>query len=316
MIRAFASFGNKVREIKPKEAAKYVRDPKHNVWIDFEKPTREENEFLKSLGFHPLSIEDTLKGNQRPKIEDYEEYGYIVIRTLDELQSGANVQLSIFLGKTFIITYSTVSVPSIRHVMGELKARPNILLRGHDFLAYSILDAVVDDFFPVLEKMDDEIDSLEDEVFTKPTPAIIRRLFRLKRKLMEIRRVVWPMRDVLTILSRRDYSYIHERSSIYFRDVYDHLIRITDLVDIQRDILSNAMEGYLSMVSNNLNFVVKRLTAITVILMVPTLLASIYGMNVVNLPLAQEGRGFIELMAIMLVFTILSAYYFKKKEWI
>ena len=316
MIRAFASFGKKIKEVTPKEAAKYVRDPKHNVWIDFEKPTHGENEFLKSLGFHPLSVEDTIKGRQRPKIEDYDDYGYIVIRTLEELEKGGSVQMSIFLGKTFIITYSSSNVPSLHRVMEDLKTRPHVLTRGHDFLAYEVMDAIVDDFFPILEKLDVEIDSLEDEVFTKPSIGILRRLFRLKRRLLEIRRVAWPMRDVLNVLCRRDYSYIKPHTAVYFRDVYDHLLRITDLIDSQREVLTSSMEGYLSVVSNNLNFVVKRLTAITVILMVPTLLASVYGMNVINLPLAQEGRGFIEIMVIMLAFTILSLYYFKRKEWL
>jgi magnesium transporter len=164
--------------------------------------------------------------------------------------------------------------------------------------------------------MDDEVDRLEDEIFKKSDPRILPKLFSLKRRVIEIRRVVWPMRDILNILARRDYPYIEEHTAMYFRDVYDHLIRITDMTDTLRELVTGAMEGYLSVVSNNLNFVVKQLTAITIIIMVPTLLASIYGMNVINLPLAKEGRGFWELIGIMIFFTAVSVYYFRKKEWI
>jgi len=316
MIRAFASFGKKVKEVTPKEAEKYVRDKKHNVWINFEQATAKENEFLKSLGFHPLSVEDTIKGRQRPKIEDYEDYGYIVIRTLETTETGATAQLSIFLGKTFVVTYASAMVPSLQRVMDELKAKPGVLLKGHDFLAYAVIDALVDEFFPILEKLDDELEELEDQIFVKSDPKMVSQLFKLKRKLVEVRRVLIPMRDILNVLSRRDYGYIDARTAVYFRDVYDHLIRLADMTDTLRELVTTAMEGYLSVISNNLNFIMKRLTAITVILMVPTLLASIYGMNVMNLPLSQEGNGFWEVMGIMLLLTAISFYYFKQKEWL
>ncbi|MEM4255113.1 MAG: magnesium/cobalt transporter CorA [Candidatus Norongarragalinales archaeon] len=315
MIRAFASFGKKVKEIAPSEAKKYVRDATHNVWINFEKPTAKENDFLKELGFHPLSVEDTIKGRQRPKIEDYEDYGYIVIRTLETTEKGSTAQLSIFLGKTFIVTYASAMVPSLQQVMDEIKAKPNILLKGHDFLAYAVIDALVDEFFPILESMDDELEELEDRIFVKADARMVSRLFKLKRKLVEVRRVLIPMRDILNVLSRRDYAYIDARTAIYFRDVYDHLIRLADMTDTLRELVTTAMEGYLSVISNNLNFIMKRLTAITVVLMVPTLLASIYGMNVVNLPLAQEGQGFWEIIGIMVLLSAVSIYYFKQKEW-
>ena len=315
MIRAFASFGNKVKEITPSEAKKYVRDKKHNVWINFEKPTAKENEFLKSLGFHPLSVEDTIKGRQRPKIEDYEDYGYIVIRTLETTEEGTNSQLSIFLGKTFIVTYAASMVPSLQKVMDDLKAKPTLLLKGHDFLAYAIIDALVDEFFPIIEKLDDELEDLEDTIFVGSETKTVTRLFVIKRKLLEIRRVVMPMRDILNILSRRDYAYINPKTAIYFRDVYDHLIRTADMTDTLRELVTTAMEGYLSVISNNLNVIMKRLTAITVVLMVPTLLAGIYGMNVQNIPLAQQGAGFWEVIGIMVLLSIISLYYFKQKEW-
>ena len=317
MIRSFATFGKKVKEIKPQEAKGYIRGKKHNVWINFEKPTEKENDFLRELGFHPLSVEDTVKGKQRPKIDDYEEYGYIVIRTLEATEQGETAQLSIFLGKTFIVTYSSIMVPSLERVMEDLKAKPDILVKGHDFLAYTVMDAVVDDFFPVLEKLDEEVENLEEEIFSsKAPPRVIGKLFKLRRRVVQIRRIVWPTRDILNILSRRDYAYIRSGTAIYFRDVYDHLIRITDATDTLRELITSAMEGYLTVVSNNLNFVVRRLTAITVILMVPTLLASIYGMNVINLPLAQEGSGFWELIAIMSAFTVIAAFYFRQQEWL
>ncbi len=316
MIRAFASFGSKVKAVSASEAKTYVRDPKHKVWIHFEHPTLKEQEYLKTLGFHPLSVEDTLKEHQRPKIEDYDDYGYIVIRTLETTEKGAPAQLSIFLGKTFVVTYASTLVPSIQRVTDELKAKPNLLLKGHDHLAYAIIDALVDDFFPILEELDDELEEIEDKIFVKSDAKLISRLFALKRKLVEIRRVIMPMRDILNSLSRRDYKYIDQKTSIYFRDVYDHLLRLTDMTDTMRDLVTNAMEGYLSVISNNLNVIMKQLTAITVIVMLPTLLASIYGMNFQNMPELAWKYGY-ETSLLLMGSAVFATYlFFKRKGWV
>ncbi|MFA4946410.1 MAG: magnesium/cobalt transporter CorA [Candidatus Micrarchaeia archaeon] len=317
MIRSFLCRGGKVHEVKPEEAALFVREKKNNVWISFEDATKAEEEVFKSLGFHPLSVEDALQGRQRPKIDGYDEYAFIALRTLEKNKEGRKGQLSIFLGDTFIVTYAANKVPSIERVIRHLKENPETLLKGHDFLAYHIIDAVVDGYFPIMDEIENAIEGIEGDVFTKPpSPEMLNKLFKVRRRLVEIRRIVWPMRDILNVLSRRDYPFVTSESAVYYRDVYDHLLRLADITENLRELSSNAMEGYLSTVNNSLNLVVKRLTAITVILMVPTLIASAYGMNVVNLPLAQRETGFVELLGVMGVLTFGSYWYFKKRGWV
>ncbi|NUN11446.1 magnesium transporter CorA family protein, partial [Candidatus Micrarchaeota archaeon] len=204
----------------------------------------------------------------------------------------------------------------LQKVMDNVKNKPHLLTKGHDFLAYQVFDAIVDDFFPIIEKLDDEIDEVEEKLFkTTPSQKTIQRLFQLKRQVVDVRRIIWPMRDVLNVLARRDYDYINPKTSIYFRDVYDHLLRLADMTETLRELVTNAMEGYLSITSNNLNYIMKRLTALTLILMLPTLVASAYGMNVI-LPLATEEFAFWEIITIMLIVTLPTLYYFKKNNWL
>ncbi|MFH0922743.1 MAG: magnesium transporter CorA family protein, partial [Candidatus Micrarchaeota archaeon] len=193
---------------------------------------------------------------------------------------------------------------------------PNILARGADFAVYSILDAIVDAFFPILREMDDEIDDIEEQIFKNPDAKLLSRLFQLKRRIMLLRRIVWPLRDILNVLARRDFEFVSEKNASYFRDVYDHLIRLTETTDSARDMITSSMEGYLSMVSNNLNVIMKKLAAFAAILLAPSLIAGVYGMNFEHIPNSQAQHGFYEVIAIMAATVMLLYWYFKRKEWL
>lgn len=298
-------------------ALKSMRQKRNMTWIDFESPTEAEKKALREkFKFHPLSVDDALNENQRAKIEAYDDYVFIVVRALSKNPEAEGEQLNIFLGKNFLVTFNLRSVPSHDLVFERARLNPNILTRGPDFAVYTILDAIVDEFFPLLQKMDSEVDAIEEDIFKNPSNALLSKLFKLKRRIMLLRRIIWPLRDILNVLARRDFEYVSEKNASYFRDVYDHLIRLTEMTDSVRDLLTASMEGYLSVVSNNLNVIMKKLAAFATILLVPSLIAGIFGMNFLHIPELQSERGFYEALALMFLAVMLLYFYFKRNDWL
>jgi len=319
MIRSYiysVANGTLKEESDLKKLARELRNKKTTVWVDFEEPTKEELETLRSVfGFHPLALEDIIQGSQRPKVEAYEDYVFIVAYGLDDADKAE--QMNIFLGKDFLVTVNRKPIPKLNEAFERVKKNPIALKRGHDFLAYIVLDTLVDSFFPTIERMDDRLDALEDRIFKESSgKEVLEELFALKHKIIAIRRIALPLRDLLNVLARRDFDYIKASNSVYYRDVYDHLVRIAEMTDSLRDLLSSTMEGYLSVVSNNLNFVMKKLAAITVILMLPTLITGFYGMNVANLPIADHALS-PEIITGVIIATAFGSYlFFHKLDWI
>ncbi len=319
MIRSFIhTGGDKVRETSDAdEMARVLKARKHTIWIDFEDPTDRELGYLTSkFGFHPLTYEDVMHENQRPKIDDYDDYAFIVVRGvgMDGLENPP--QLNIYLSKTFIVTVNRKPILGETEVIAKVRRNPLILKRGPDFVAYTLLDAVVDEFFPVLQELDDKLDAVEDKIFVKTDVKTIAKLFAIKRRVIAVRRVAWPMRDILNILARRDFHFIKAENAIYFRDVYDHLVRISEMTDTLRDMISSGMEGYLSVISNNLNVIMKKLTAITALIMVPALIAGIFGMNFDNIPELHDEFGFYWSLVIMAIAVAATFAYLKMHDWV
>lgn len=319
MIRAYAVTKEDTLETitDPKKILKSFKD-EAPTWVDVENPTGEDFEFLeKQFGFHHLTTEDIMHQNQRPKIEDYETYCFITIRAPVYGDVAKTVQLSIYLGKNFVVTVNQTQLKEIETVLDHCKKNPHILLKGHDFLLYTLLDMLVDDLFPVMVEIDNKLDKIEEQLFKGYSTEVLSSLFRLKRQLASLRHVVWPLRDLVNQLARRDFAYVRQKNTVYFRDVYDHLIRLTDMIDNSRDILTSAMEAYLSVVSNNINIIMKKLTAVTIILMVPTLIAGIYGMNFQTVwPRWDAQEGLLEALGVMSLSVVGLFVFFKKRDWI
>jgi magnesium transporter len=272
------------------------------------------------FGLHPLVLEDILNTGQRPKVEDFGDYIYIVLKMLyTEEENGeiAEEQLSIILGPTFVISFQEgggdVFDPireRIRNGIGRVRKA------GADYLAYSLLDSIVDNYFIVLEKLGERIEFLEEELVADPTTETLHIIHALKRDMIFLRKSVWPLREIISVLERGESALIQESTLIYLRDVYDHTIQVIDTVETFRDMVSGMLDIYLSSVSNRMNEVMKVLTIIATIFIPLTLIAGIYGMNFQYMPELGWRWGYPMVWLVMLVVGALMLVYFRRKRWL
>lgn len=287
MIRTlYYSPGKPIRkDIPPSEFAKLIRNRRSLLWVDFvNEPDENSLPILQNFGFHPLSIEDALQQTHSPKLDDWGSYLYIVMNYID-LQENDNTweskidELDIFLGSNYIVTHHEFSIPAIEATWASCERDIRNVQDGADHLLYKIMDFLVAGYMPTVERVDSAIDELEDHIFDKPSPQTLARLLALKRILLSMRRILLPQREVLNKLARDDYRVIDPRDRIFFRDIYDHLVRLHDLNENLRDLVSGALDTYLSVVNNRMNEIMKTLTTITVLFMPLTVLTGYFGMN-------------------------------------
>lgn len=288
MIRAiFFQPGKPLQtDLDPATLSRAVLNRRGVLWLDFEAETPEASRpILESFGFHPLAIDDVLLETHSPKLDDWGEYLYIVINYMHLNGAGKSAwntevdELDIFLGSNYVITHHDQPVPAIESVRANCQRDPRYLQDGADHLLYKIMDYVVANYMPVVEQIDEEIDGIEDQVFDRPTPQTLERLFALKRALLSMRRILLPQREVLNKLARDDYAVIDRKDRVFFRDIYDHLVRLHDLNESLRDLVGGALDTYLSVVNNRMNEVMKTLTIITTLFMPLTFLTGFFGMN-------------------------------------
>lgn len=254
------------------------------LWVDVPNPTPATMADLsKIFGLHPLAVEDALKRRQRPKAEEYDHLLFITThaaRSRGPHGHGVALdEIDLFCGRDFVITVSGGACPALDEARRRVQQAAPDLRRSEGYLLYAILDAVVDSYFPVLDALDEYVERLEDTLLKKPTPQTMDRLFAAKRALLQLRRVAAPQRDLLNILMRHETAMIGAPLRAYFRDIYDHLLRITDQIDTHRDLLAAALDIYLSIVSNRLNEIMKVLTVITAVFASLAVISGIYGMN-------------------------------------
>jgi magnesium transporter len=289
------------------------------LWFHLDRPKDDELKFLEThLKIHPLTLEDIVKQNQRPKIESFEDYVYIAIHPLlrKDKTHIEPTELDLVLGKNWLVSAHQGALPGVIE-NGHLNDRiVNALGAGADFLLYTIVDLVVDSYFPILDEIDDEIDALEDRLLKSSRAQDMTRLLRLKRSLVHIRRAVSPQREVFNQLTRRDFPFIRPEHNVYFRDVYDHLIRITEELDSLRDLLSGALEIHLAATSNQLNVTMKRLTAWGTIFVVITAITGIYGMNFKYMPELEWRHGYFAVTGLIVLISVGLYFYFKRKDYL
>jgi magnesium transporter len=279
---------------------------------------------LKELGdcfhLHPLVLEDILNTDQRPKLDDYGDYLFIVLKMLHvqpEQEEIAAEQISLIVGNNYVISLHESDYDVFALIRERLKAGKGRLCRsGADYLAYTLLDLIVDQYFVLLEDQGEAIEDLEAEVVSTATPATLSRIHRLKREMIILRKSVWPLREVISRLERSESSLIEEPTILYFKDVYDHVIQIIDNIETFRDILSGMLDIYLSSVSNRLNEVMKVLTIIATIFIPLTFIAGVYGMNFKYMPELEWHYGYFLAIGIMLTVALLMLLFFKRKGWI
>jgi magnesium transporter len=269
-------------------------------------------------GIHPLVQEDILSTNQRPKIEIFDDYVYIVLKMLDYDERGLDVeQVSIILGQRFVISFQEKDGDVFEQVRTRIRnGRGNIRKGGNDYLTYALIDAIVDNYFVVLERIGDRISEIEEKLLEPPTPQIVHTIQELKRELLVLRRSVWPLREVLTRFNSNESKLIKKQTEVFVRDVYDHTIEVIDTVEIFRDVVSGMFEIYLSSLSNRMNQIMKVLTVISTIFIPLTFLAGVYGTNFRNLPELEWTYGYFIMWGVMVVIALGMLFYFKRKKWI
>ncbi len=289
--------GDTLHDVRGEEAVKhlpgFLSQPETSVWIDLAGPTQAQVEAVgQALSLHPLIIEDVLEGNQRAKLELTNGCVHLVLIHLHYDEAVVASELDIVLGLGFLLTVhgGTWDPHESHHLAGGME---EVLRHGPDHLLWALCDDIVDGYFPFSDKLGDAIDEVQDEVMRKATPQTLERVFDLKRELIEVRRSISPVREVFNQLTNRDMPLIDDDEIVYFRDVYDHLIRLTDELDMYRELAASTLDVYLTQVNNNLSVIMKRLTGVTVILAGIGAVAGIFGMSEANAAIGGgEAGGF------------------------
>lgn len=269
---------------------------------------------------HPLLLEDIMNTEQRPKIEDFDNYLFIVLKMIysnakeKEIESE---QVSLIIHSNYVITFQERVGDVFDPIRERIRSgKGRIRKMGSDYLAYSLIDAIVDTYFLVSEKFGEQIGDIDEELLTNPTIKTLRGIHKLKRELLSLRRYIWPIREIINVLEKAENPLIKKTTDIYLRDVYDHTIRIMDTIEIFRETLSEMVDAYLSSINNRMNEIMKVLTVIATIFIPLTFIASIYGMNFSWMPELEWPEGYHIVLLIMAALGILMLIYFKKKKWI
>jgi len=301
------------------------------LWVDLEDPheAEEETVLVSLFDFHPLSIDDAQKGREEeghlPKVEEFNNYLFVIFNPVEgwsksSLGEGRDAiktsQLSAFLSKRALVTHHYAPLGSITYAMQLCAKNPQTLGRGPDYLFHIIIDEVVDQYTPILDALDDSVDAMEDEVFKKPAQRTMMSILQLKKNIMTIRRVAVYQREMLNRLSRGEFSLITHDEMIYYRNVYDHLVRMTDLADSYRDMVSGLLDAYLSVTSNNLNQVMKLLTIISTVFLPLSVITGFFGMNFKYLPGAEWEYGVLATILFMLAVGLGMLAAFRIKRWL
>jgi magnesium transporter len=273
------------------------------------------------FGLHPLTLEDILNSDQRPKMEDFCDYIYIVLKAFYSNDGQANEihseQISIVLGRTFVISFQERETDIFRLVMERIRAGKGRLRRsGADYLAYALIDSIVDNYFTILEQAGERIEVLEESLVKSPSAETLQAIQHLKREMIFLRKSVWPLREAISSLERTGCQLVQESTDVYLKDIYDHTIQVIDTIETFRDMLSGMLDIYLSSISNRMNEIMKVLTIIATIFMPLTFLAGVYGMNFKHMPELEWHWGYFFLWGIMLAIAIAMLIYFRRKKWL
>lgn len=308
--------------ISSTEMISAVKDERAVSWLDiFDIDDNDIDLLTNAFNLHPLTVEDFIMPNARPKIEEFPDYLFLVMFTM---QSGNNNQNNKFgaaeldccLGKNFLVTFHSEKLNTICVCKERVKKQSPMIMHGADMLLYSILDACVDNYTPIIHEFDNMVDEMSDDLFKAPSQDTLKKIYSLKNEVMHLRRLIGPQADVIGLLSRGTNKFITQSNIIFFRNIFDSMARFNDIIGASRDVISGAMEAYTSIVSNRLNEIMKTLTIMATIMMPLTLLASIYGMNFKYMPELEHKFGYPAVILIMFTTLILMLAFFKRKKWL
>jgi len=328
MIRTYLCIGHKlVKNVPLKKLKQYINKKNATLWVDLFKATPEEYKHIEeTFRFHPLAMEDARKSIELPKVEVFDNYLFIVLHSIIQSEHDKYPQkreIDFFLGRNFLVSLHIHESPGVEHLAQKLEKNHNTTIQKADFMMYEIVDYFVDQYFPLLEHWDDKIELLEADIIAqRHLHNTLRDIMYIKRELLYLKKSIAPQRDVINKLARRDFPLINPLTSVYFRDVYDHIMRAYAELEIQRDILSGNFEAYtsvlsnrLSILSNKMNEVMKRLTVIATIFMPLTFLAGVYGMNFHYFPEITWRYGYYVFWGICIIVGLFMYWFFRRKRW-
>jgi magnesium transporter len=308
--------------LTPEEAAERAKSAESGefVWIGIHEPEAGDLDRLAELfGLHELAVEDAQNAHQRPKIEDYDEAFFIVLRTAHYHEDREEVhfgEIHLFAGSGYVITVRHGPGSELASARQRLEARPDLLELGAASAVWAVLDKVVDDYIPVANAIEDDIEEVETDVFDDDVPAPTARIYNLKREVVEFHRAVWPLLRPLEDLEQGRYERVPDELRSYFRDVADHARRVDEQVMSQRELLNSVLQANLALVSVNQNVVVKKISAVAGIIAVPTFIASVYGMNFDNMPELHWHLGYALALGLMAVCVLALVAFFRRIDWL
>jgi magnesium transporter len=299
----------------------WLGDSDNKLWVDIQDPEREVLEPLleERFGFHELAAEDSLSPNTLPKYDPFPNYDFFIFRAVDvnlNVHGSQTYKLAAFLGRNFLFTVHRERMAPVDDVCNRLPNDARLLMNGTDFLLYSIVDEMVDAHFPLLDRIEEAVDELQDAIFKDAEPSHLDELLHLKRDINILRRQSMPQRELLNQISRGDAQFIQKHHLIYFRDLYDHMFRISETIDVERDMMAGTMEAYLSVIANRTNEIMKVLTIFSAIMLPLTLIAGIYGMNFAYEPELHWRYGYWYALGLMGITAILMLIWFRRRGWI
>lgn len=306
-------------DIPVSKISDYRLDPNNVIWADISDPTSEDFlELAEEFDFHPLAIEDCQKEHQRPKVDEYEGYYFIVLYepTLGEEGRLELREIDVFLGPNFLVTVHAQPIRAIETTKRLWQEWRDVAEQRAGLLGYLLMDTVVDDYLPMLDTLSEDVDTLEDKIFGDFDPKAIHSIFHTKKQLLYLRRAIGPLRDVFNKLLRREQPIFERATYAYFQDVFDHILRVTDTIDTLRDIIGSTMDAYLTVNGNRMNVVMKRLTAVATILMSVTLISSVFGMNFHYMPELSWRYGYVFALCMMVALGTALYIYMRRIKWL
>jgi magnesium transporter len=315
--------GTLEQDLPPLRMREIIDQGEGELWVDIDSTDIHQHSLLeKVFQFHPLAVEDTLTPDSRVKLEEYDRYLFAVVsgirfdRATPDPFDLETFNLYFFLGKNFLVTVHAIESPSCDATRDRLMRNPDLLGRGAELTMHSIIDQAVDAYFPIVEQLNDLVDDLEERLFEAFDEKLIHEIFKAKRSAFAFRRHVGPLREVLNVLTNRPSVYIRSETQLYYRDVYDHTIRIMESVDTTRDLLAGVLETYLSQTSNRMNRVMKQLSIVATLALPLIVVGGIYGMNFSRMPLTHDPFGFYWALGTMIVVSAVMVWWLRKNRWL
>ncbi|MDD5427139.1 MAG: magnesium/cobalt transporter CorA [candidate division Zixibacteria bacterium] len=289
------------------------------LWVDMCKPTDQESYILThDFKFHPLAVEDVISEKSRTKIDDYERYLIVVFHLVDFIGREEDLKISeldFFLTRNTLVTVHYDEHRIFDYLYNRAERDERLISRGADFLFHAIVDTVVDNYNTILDILEYEVDQVEADVLGKHSEETLMSIFTLRRDIVQLKRIVMPQKEIVSHLSRKSHQLISENLTVYFSDIYDHLVRINDMADTHRELLNSSLEVYYSSVSTKTNEIIKFLTILSAIFIPPTFLVGLWGMNFSNMPELQMEQGYYISLSVIALVIISMLFFFHKKKW-